>query len=74
MNEIELTVVFQNQRKTLKLSAPGGGTNGYQIIIEDYYHGQVCKMADGWHVYANDNSWLSEEDKEAILEKVKSMT
>jgi hypothetical protein len=71
MKDIILTAVFGDETKQVILSSPHGGMNGYHIMIDNYYHGQVNKMLQGWIVSVNEKSWLSEEDKEVIIEAVK---
>lgn len=67
-----LQAIFGDKQKEVILSQPNGAGDLYHIIIENYYHGQVSKTMFGWSVFINENSWLSIEDCEVILDSIKA--
>lgn len=68
--DIELPYTVGDYQTVLKLEQPYGSGGGYHIYLDKRYHGQICKMSDGWHVYINPNSELSSDDIQIILEAV----
>lgn len=73
MKEIILLAAIGNDSKQVILSQPNGAGDLYHIIIEDYYHGQVTRTMFGWSVFINENSWLSIEDCDVILDSIKKV-
>lgn len=71
MHDIKLPFTIGDRQAEVILSSPLGASGGYHIMIDKYLHGTVNKMTDGWHVYLNENSFLTAEDSEVILEAVR---
>lgn len=69
---MELNYTVGDYQTLLKLEKPYGSGGGYHIYIDNWYHGQVCKMLDGWHVYLVAKSELCSNDIQLILEAVET--
>ncbi len=74
-NDIILTATFGDETKEIRLTAPSGANGIYHIMIDNYYYGSVSPdLHNGWRVnlqHDNVPEWMSEDDKEAIVEAVK---
>lgn len=67
---IEFTAIFGDDIRTVRLNQSSGTNGFYQIMIGDYYQGQIIYQLDGWHVPLNDKSELNSDDCAILIEIV----
>ena len=71
MKSIQLKGVIGDQDVTVELTQPNGSGDLYHIMVDRYYNGMIVKRNGEWAVFLNENSKLSSEDVEVILEAVR---
>ena len=48
----------------------GGGT--YHVYINRFFITSISKMKDGWTVHFNNNSWLTMDEADILIEMIKT--
>jgi hypothetical protein len=66
MKTFEVVAAFGDKTKVLKIATSTGGSDGYQILIENYYHGMIVFYKGKWVGRLNANSELTSTDIEII--------
>ena len=61
MNTIEFTAQFGYETKQVKLVSNNCGGQGYQVLINDFYQGEIF-YNDGWQAHLNNKSILTGDD------------
>jgi hypothetical protein len=69
MDSIEFDAPFGDKTRHVKLSSNSGG-DGYQILIDNYYHGVIRKVNGQWRAHLNDKSELTGDDIAALIETI----
>jgi len=54
--------------KQIKLSSNNSGGGGYQILIDNYYHGEIVKADGEWKAHLNDRSFLTGDEITPLVE------
>ena len=67
MNSIEFDAPFGDKPRHIKLSSDN--TGGYQILIDNYYHGKIIKVNGEWRAHLNDKSDLTGDNIIDTVEK-----
>jgi hypothetical protein len=62
MNDIEFMATFGHVRKAVKLSQPMGGASGYQLFIDNFYHGMIVKLNGEWVGHLGREPTISGDD------------
>jgi hypothetical protein len=62
MNTIEFTIPWDNGRKTVKIVDVGSGSGGYQVLMDNYYNGDILFKGNEWVGLLNPKSELSIDD------------
>jgi len=68
--DIELTARYGDQEKKVRIAFVHGAAGVIHIYIDDWYHGQVVKIAGQWEVYLNAKSDLCSNDILTIKELI----
>ena len=68
MKSIEIDTLFGIKPAHIEISAPMGAGGGYQIMIDNYYNGEIIKTANyGWQVYLHPKTILQGDDVAVII-------
>lgn len=70
MKTIELSVPFGNEYKSVKIIENSMGGGNYQIMIDNYYQGDVVKIRGKWQAHLNNKSELTIDDIQLLSEIV----
>lgn len=69
MKDIDIDYSIGNEMKRLKITFMSHGAG--QIIMDNYFHGQVVFSQDQWRVFLNDKSEVkNSEDIQALIQIV----
>jgi hypothetical protein len=66
MKTFKVLAAFGDQTKVLKIATATGGSDGYQILIDNYYHGMILFYEGKWVGRLNEKSELTVIDVEII--------
>jgi len=66
--DIHVNYTIRDQTKRLQITVSSQGTG--QIMMDNYYHGQVVFNQDQWRAYLSDKSALSKSDDMAALVEI----
>lgn len=70
MIDIVFTAPFGNDRKTIRISRPFGGSTNYSIHIDNYFQGEIFPSGDSWDGYLNSRSELQWVDIQLLGERI----
>lgn len=60
--QIEFIAHYGDEQKTVELSVALGGSGGYGVVINKYYHGVLYRRNGEWVGHLNDNSDITTTD------------
>jgi len=69
---IEFIAVFGDEEKKVELNQSAGTAGFYQIMIGNYYHGQIIYQQGEWRVHLNRGSELNSDDCLILIEIVEA--
>lgn len=72
MANIEFTALFGDEARKVVLTQAAGAAGYYQIMIGNYYHGQIIYQDAQWRVHLNRGSELNSDDCLILIEIVES--
>jgi hypothetical protein len=67
---IKFKAPFGDERKDIMLGNPHGGSEGYQVYIDDYYQGTIVLRDGQWIGHLNDRSELTIDDIQILGERI----
>ena len=70
MKTIEFNAQIGDVIKKVKVSSNEYGAGGWQILIDDYYHGDVFYKDGGWRAHLNAKSFLTGDDINILGEMI----
>jgi hypothetical protein len=62
VNKISFDAQYGDKFMHVELAKMKGGGEGYQVLIDHYYHGQIYFRDGAWHAHLNDKSFLTSDD------------
>lgn len=68
---MEFTAYFGDEQKTVRISHVNTGSGGYQVLIDNYYYGDLIKRNGEWILLSNTNK-LTMDDIQALGEMIDS--
>jgi hypothetical protein len=74
MKEIEFDASFGNKIKKVKLSSNIGGSDGWQVSIDNYYQGTIFFKDGMWKAHLNNRSILTSDDILILGEMIQKNT
>lgn len=66
MLSIEFDFPWDNSRRICKIVDVSKGSGGYQVLIDNYYNGEIRKIGGEWVGYLNQRSDLTSDDVQFI--------
>jgi hypothetical protein len=68
---MELDVQFGDKPVHIEISAPMGGGNSYQVMINKYYNGSLEKTVNyGWQIHLHPKTILQGDDVAIIIDLI----
>lgn len=69
MHSSSLTGLIGDKQTSAQIIEPsGGGGNTFQIIVDNFFQGQLVLMQGQWRAYLAKGSWLQAEEIVMLLE------
>jgi hypothetical protein len=62
VNKIKFEAQYADKPLLVELNKMKGGSDGYQILIDRFYHGEMFFRDGQWRAYLNDKSFLTSDD------------
>jgi len=62
---------YNGERQIVELTPLYGGAS-YHVYINRYFITDISIMKDGWTVHFNNNSWLTKDEADIMIEMIQS--